>query len=317
MKSDIRVRAFKRSQLHRHLFTLKDLMWFVYLYPLRLGARILPPRSFVKLGSLALPFFSVLTGKQKRAVKQGMDNVFGSRREDRDADVFAGRYIRNAFIRSLEDLVLDRLVSRKQLECREFRGREHLDSALAEKKGVILISVHTFGNRLGKRYLYHSGYPVMSIRNRNPVGGSMGKLGQRFLQPRYIKFLEGVIVDEVYLQDPECSLKILRRLREGGLVNFHLDGVARGNEKSMPFLQGTGGFPFGFLEIARLTGSPMLPMLCIGDSEGLRIRFDRPFSLKPADSKEEFVDANMEQVVRQMEGYICDNPDQWELWVRM
>jgi len=123
MKSDIRVRSFSRSQRHRPLFTLKDLMWCLYLYPLRLVARILPPRSFVKLGSLAFPFFSVLTGKQRKDVKQGMDNLFSSLREDRNADVFAGRYLRNAFIRSLEDLVLDRLVSRKQLKCREFRGR--------------------------------------------------------------------------------------------------------------------------------------------------------------------------------------------------
>lgn len=317
MKRDKNSQDISDARRPVQLVAIKDLMWLVYLYPLRLASRILPPGSFVNLGSLALPIFSLLTAKQRKAVKKGMENLFRSLGDERDADIFSMRYMRNALIRSLEDLVLDRLVSREQLECREFLGREYLDSALAEGKGIILISVHTFGNRLGKRYLSLSGYPVMSIRNREPIGGSMGRLGRSFLQPSYIKFLESVIVDEAYLQDPDCSLKILRRLREGGMVNFHLDGVAGRKSKTVSFLRGTGVFPVGFLEIARITGAPLLPMFCSGDRKILHIEFDQPFRLQPADSREEFIDANLEQVVRRMEDYICANPDQWELWVRL
>lgn len=301
----------------RPILSLKDLMWLFYLYPLRLLSLVLPCRLFLWLGRGLVPVLQLVTAPQRRAVMQYLDRIAEHLPPHSDSAAIARAFISNAAVRALEDLAADRLLDRGMVNCSSLEGLDLLDSALEKGRGAILLSVHTYAGRLGKRYLASCGYPVMSIRNKYPETGGMGRFGYRFLQPRYVKFLEKVIGDEVYVQDPDCSLIILRRLREGGLVNVYLDGITSREATKLPFLGAEGSFPSGFLEIARLTEAPIIPMLCLGDSRNLRINFGRPFNIMPAKIGAGFVSSNMPVMVRYMEKQILAHPDQWELWVKL
>ena len=173
----------------RRLVTVKDAIWFVYLYPLRFLATVLPHGMLRWGGRLAEPVFQFITRKQKRAVSERLAQVNGggafraARRET------VHRFVANAVGRAVDDLIVHRLIARRRLVCAEIRGLEHLKSALAAGQGVTVVTGHFYANRLAKRYLAELGYPMMSVRNNQPYDDLMGRLGQRRLQPRYIEFL--------------------------------------------------------------------------------------------------------------------------------
>ncbi len=55
-------------------------------------------------------------------------------------------------------------------------------------------------------------------------------------------------------------------------------------------------------------------MLCLGRSDGFRIRFDPMLAIQPAPSRETFVSANMPRFLAVVERQIVENPEEWRLW---
>ncbi len=155
---------------------------------------------------------------------------------------------------------------------------------------------------------------MLSVRHGEPPDAQMGRLGSQWLQKRYVDFLHGVIRDEVFLQDPEFALKVLARLRSGGLVQVHIDALFSRDQVRLQFLGTHRRFPAGFLRFVRLSGCALVPMLCLGDSGRLAIRFEPPLRLIDGGSQEEFVMRNLPPLVGWLEMQIREHPDQWDAW---
>ena len=166
--------------------------------------------------------------------------------------LIARRFVANFVWRAGDDLLL--LRDPAPTRCRLFQGGEHLDAALATGKGALLVSLHWYAGRAATRYLAAAGYPVLTIRNAKPPDLLMGRLGERILQPRYNRLLHAVIRDEVFIQDRECSLKILGRLRSGGIVDLHCDAPFSQSLIERPFLGQSFPFPAGMFHLARTSG---------------------------------------------------------------
>jgi lauroyl/myristoyl acyltransferase len=299
----------------RPLVKIKDLLWLAYLYPLRFLAATLPAGALYLIGRLVEPLYQVIARKKRREVLRYLTQASGPGFPAADLAETARRFIANAVFRVFDDLILHKLAAHNRLTCSELRGLEHLKKALAEGRGAIIVSGHFYASRVAKRYLAEIGYPMMSVRHSQPPDPAMGRLGERFLQPRYIQFLHGVIRDEVLLQDPDCVLKILKRLRAGGLVNIHVDAVFSPHAVSLPFLRTYWSFPTGFLRIARLSRCALVPMLCLGDSRRLTIIFDEPIDLDYGLSEDQFVSVNLPKLVDKLQSQILQYPDQWDAWL--
>jgi lauroyl/myristoyl acyltransferase len=123
-----------------------------------------------------------------------------------------------------------------------------------------------------------------------------------------------VIRDEVSAQDRECTLKILQRLRSGGLVDIHLDGRAGARPLQWPLMGIPRRFSVGIFDLVRLSGCAVVPMLCVGRSTGFRIVFSPRLQLVMTATRDEFVAANLVTFVRVLEEQILNNPEQWTLW---
>jgi lauroyl/myristoyl acyltransferase len=215
----------------------------------------------------------------------------------------------------MDDLLL--MHDDTEVRCRSFRGREHLDSALSQGKGVMLLSLHWFANRAANRYLASLGYPVMAVRNHVPPDRRMGRLGRKLLQPRYIRLLRGVIRDEVDVQDRECSLKMLQRLRRGGIVEINLDAAFSNHLIPGVFLSRSRRFPAGFLHLAKLSGCTLLPKLALGNVSDLELNLGRPLEMDLHPSGKEFCGAYVSSLMKTLESQVLAHPDQWERWTRI
>lgn len=304
-------------QANRPLVSVKDLLWFVYLYPLRFVATRLSAANLYRLGGLMEPVFQALAAKRRRIARERMRKALAAEISDREVDRLSRRFVANAIWRALDDLHLADPQSASRFPPPVIEGLDHLTGALSAGKGALLLTGHFYANRLAKHYLAKNGYPVMSVRNGEPPDQWMGRLGARLLQPRYVQFLHRVIADEVFIQDPQCSLKIFRRLRGGGLVNVHFDASFSTQVMTLPFLGGTKEFATGLLEVVRLSQCAVVPMVCTGNQREWAIRFDEPLRLTPADSRGAFVAANIHQFVARLERQVIEHSSDWESWIRL
>lgn len=259
-----------------------------------------------------MPFFQLLL----RGARKELERELAARLNVTvgQARSISRRFLANAIRRLRDDLIMDKLLAAGRLRPVEVAGLDHLESARRAGRGVMVVSGHFYATRLAKRYLAELGYPMLSVRHGSPPDKQMGYLGRKWLQKRYLDFLHGVIRDEVFLQDPECTLKIFARLRSGGLVHVHMDAPFSRDQMRLPFLGKHSRFPGGFLRIVRVSGCALVPMLCLGDSSGFSIRFDEPIRLIDGASHEEFISRNLPPLVRWLEAQILAYPDQWDAW---
>src|SRR5580658_1355992 len=240
------------------LVTFNDLLWLLYLFPIRFLARVLPRWSLNALGKLSDPIVDFDARRSKARAAPWIAQA--CRTTPAHARRIASQSLSNTMVRNLDGLLLLRPSPENILRCTGLDGIQHLESALAHGKGVILLAGHFCANRIALRYLASKGYKALSVHNQRPRNRAQGRLGKLFLQPRSVQLQERANPDQVYVQDPDCSLRIMRRLRAGGLVFLQIDGRARAGP-AHEFL----GIPWslrpGIFEIVRLSDCAVVPML--------------------------------------------------------
>ena len=293
------------------LLTLDDLFWFLYLYPLRILSGLGFQELIYRLGGL-------YNFRVKQRVELAADRMLAASSAGITAEAaprIARRMLANSKSRMLDDLTLSWPSCVPKLRCAGIEGLEHLDRAKAAGRGVVVLTAHFCATRLAKRYLATHGYPMLTVRDRIGVGDWWGRLGRRFLQPRRLQFLRSITGEAIYVQERGFALKILQRLRSGGLVHLLFDGRSGKKFAVWPFLGLPRSFPAGVFEIVRLSGCAVVPMLCLGRSSGFRIKFEPALDLVAASGRDEFVGANLPNFVRILEKQIQDYPEEWEEWI--
>jgi len=316
-----RLEARRREQIwtpdiKRPWITSQDIVAWVYLYPVRWVSRLIPVNALLWLADrLAIPYARLRKGRTT-TVTQRMASNFKGRTPPATPEIMAREFICQDVRKGVDDLVMSRLDPDELGKRATITGMEHLDNALADGKGVIVISAHFHANRLAKYYLRRIGYSLMSIRNRMPGNTATGRFGRRFLVPAYGRFLNDIVEDETHTQDKGLGAKLLQRLRENGIINVHIDAAISSEWFWIPFLNEERPFAGGFLRIAALTGAPLVPMHCLGNTSGFEIIFDAPIRYTGKPAPEEFT-AQLMSMVGLLESWILAHPTEWELWTRV
>lgn len=293
------------------LFTPGDLLFWIYLYPGPFLARLIPPRALCWMGQLGEPVLQLLArGRKDRAVRWIVDS--GCASPQRAAGI-ARRSVSQRLFQSLDELILLRRDRERLLNCIAIDGWEHFERAKAEGKGVILLSAHFGANRVGTMHLIAKGYSILSVHNQSPRNRNGGHLG-RHLVARSVELRHRANPDVVYIQDPQCSLRILQTLRRGGAVRIQGDGFAGSKWIDCEFLGVPWRLPTGVFEIARVAGCAVVPMITLGRGTGFRILFKPKLPIVQAGSRAEFVSANLPVFLQAIEQQVRDYPDEWILW---
>ncbi len=294
------------------LIAIKDILWMVYLYPGRFLARA--PKILNLCLKISQPVIQLFMKPLRNELAHHFLTAFGPEKTYSACDSLAGKYIANDVRRIGDDLLLE--LGNAPVRCIAFHGRKHLDDALAAGNGVLLVGVHWMAERVALRHLMNIGYPVMSVRNQEPPDKYMGRLGRKFLQPRYVRFLHNVIRDEVFIQDRECSLKILGRLRSNGIVSLLIDAPFSQEVMKLPFIGKTRNVPTGALHLARISSCSVLPMIATGNANGLEIKIHPPLVFDYSIPKEEFCRRYMPVITKILELSVLRYPDQYDCWIK-
>lgn len=297
----------------RDLVRTRDLLALTYLYPVRGLARLIPPGALFRLAERRGPSLAGRLGSVTTQIERQMRSAFGPIEPPRGFEEMARRHVALDVRRKADDLAMHRLDTASLDRNTRIEGREHLESALADGNGVIVVSAHFLATRVAKHYLARIGYPMMSTRKHQLESPLWSRAGLRFVAPASNRFLAGLIGDEVQLPDPGLGAKMLRRLRENGLVNFHADAWSARESFVFPMLSWRHEYPAGYLRLAEKTGSPVVPMRCTGNSSDLRIRFYPPRRYGGR-ANEDTLRESVREYAGLVESWVREYPEEWDHW---
>ena len=184
-------------------------------------------------------------------------------------------------------------------------GREHLDGALAERRGLILLTAHLGNWELAGRHL--------ARRFARPIHMVVASEAD----PGVERFLRGGAgpVRFVTRDHPATSVTLLAALRRDEVVAMQGDrALGSRGDLAVPFFGAPAPFPRGPFVLARAAGAPVVPAFCVlGADRRYTIVLGAPIRVAPDGEA-----AALAAWVRVLEEQVGRHPEQWfnffDLW---
>jgi lauroyl/myristoyl acyltransferase len=205
----------------------------------------------------------------------------------------------------------------------ELRGSEHVDTALAAGKGVLLwIGLFECVELISKLALFRAGYAVHHLTH--PTHGvSQSRFGMRFLNPIVVRIENRYLKERVFLNltgSGDALATLSQRLAANSVISILASARAR-KVVEVPFFDGRVQMATGAVKIALANGAPLLPVFLECDEKGkFTVHIEPPISrkLSTADNNlrtnsPQVIDMIQEYVAR-LEPYVLKNPGLWKGW---
>jgi len=180
-------------------------------------------------------------------------------------------------------------------------GRENLELALAEGKGVILLADH-----VGNTILLNRGLPLEVDRLYTILWRQADRIFARFIDALRVEYGGGLI----YSQDLSAVRgvkEVVKILAEGGVVPIAGDNYELGRYQ-VPFFGKLTPMPAGPVYFAQKSGAPVVPIHTRREKRGHCVVFGPPFH-PPAD-----LHAGLKICSAEIERWIRSCPEQY-MWV--
>jgi KDO2-lipid IV(A) lauroyltransferase len=185
------------------------------------------------------------------------------------------------------------------------RGKQHMTDALAEKKGVVVVTAHTAGWDVAGPVFGHDHHvDLVMVMEREPDEDAR----RVHDDARSASGLSFVHVGG----DPMASLPLLRHLRRGAVVAIQIDRVPPSmRARDVRLFDRPARVPEGPLRLAQMTGAPIVPMFCA------RLRFRHylavvmPALHVPRHADEATLDAVAQQMADAMGSFLRTYPTHW------
>ncbi|MEW6109167.1 MAG: lysophospholipid acyltransferase family protein [Nitrospirota bacterium] len=185
-----------------------------------------------------------------------------------------------------------------------FSGLENLESALSEKKGIILLTTHLGNWEIG-------GVKLSSMGRRINVVYSPDSLSLLEHQRSFVRFAEGIT--EIPLsRGGFSSLKLLRILREGKTVALQGDRLMFDPGIVSSFFGHDALLPKGPVKLAIVSDSIILPVFIpITGFKSYEIIIEKPIYTEKFDDSYIELKTNLNKIIKILEKYIGIYPTQW------
>ena len=184
-------------------------------------------------------------------------------------------------------------------------GLERLDGAIAEGRGVILLTAHAGNYELGGLLLRARGLQIHAVYKPDRFE-AVERLRERL---RNQGGVVGLPVDGVGFS----TLPLVKLLREGQLVGMQGDRDFSLNGVAVPFFGREVPFPRGPWELAAMTGAPIVTSFFYTDEAGrFHARFGEPIHLRGGRGERMAeIEAGLRAYVADLEALIRRHPSQW------
>jgi KDO2-lipid IV(A) lauroyltransferase len=219
-----------------------------------------------------------------------------------------GRLVRRSFQNIgknlMEFMQLPRMSPETLHQLVTLEGREHIDKALAQGRGAIILTAH-FGNweLLGASLLAH-GYTIRGIT--------------RQLRSKRLEAIVSSYREKVGWQgiDRDRAVReVLRCLNRNELIAILADVDTHTRGIFVDFFGKPAYTPYSPVAFALKTGAAILPTFIVRQPDNShRAIIEAPLPLQQSGEKEEDLLVNTQQFTKVIESYIRRYPEQW-IWM--
>lgn len=206
----------------------------------------------------------------------------------------------------------------------EIVGAEHLQTALAAGRGVILWESGFFGRRnIAKQALWRQGFALHQVHAETHRAGFVGDSRASWLRDRvvlpYFTAREREFTADVVLLAPGRSLATVRTLqallRRNQIVCITADVAIGERLVTLPILGQPKRFATGMVSLARASGAVLLPLFCVAASDGrIRVVVEPPIAVPAGGERDAATEAPLRDYAALLGTYIRRYPEQYRSW---
>lgn len=275
---------------------------YLFLRALGLILVLLPKRTALWLGT-SLGTLAFRLGLRRRVALDNIDLSLASNSQANNRAIVRRLY-QNLGANLAELLRFETMTCEQVKQMVTLEGVEHLDRALQEGKGAILVSAH-FGNwEMFGAALACYGYPfsvVVYPQHNRPVDRMLNRL----------RASKGIEV--IYKR--EAAREVLSALRRNRFVTMLSDQDAGPEGLMVNFLGRPASVTRGPAVFALKTGAPVITGVIVRqEGGGHRGYIDRPLYPDLDRNRDSEMIRLTETFTRRLEGYVLRHPDHW-YWV--
>jgi KDO2-lipid IV(A) lauroyltransferase len=248
-------------------------------------------------------YFSLSLRSRRRIIK-GIQFAFKEEKGDQEIERLTREAMVNFFKNYLELFFFAGPHRSKLLRRVTIEGREHLDRALSQGKGAIVVSAHLNNFALIVLKLAHEGYPIaMAVRDfKNPVQSRIYKGCRRLIS------LKSILIkpSSHFLRD------VLRLLKRNGIICLVADENKRHGGVFVDFFGHPAATATGPAHLALKTGTPVVTILMvreIGNTQ--RVVIEPPLEFEPSGNKGGDTEMITSKFTMTIESYVRKYPGQW------
>ncbi|NIO21066.1 MAG: hypothetical protein GTN76_10090 [Candidatus Aenigmarchaeota archaeon] len=297
---------------------LKDSARWFFWYPFRIAAYLFPLRVNYTLSNL-IGFASYHLMREKRELmRRELLNIFNRNMAKKDVARIVNRGFSLISKEKMEILLFPKLTPEKVKRQSSVEGLNHLNEALRQKKGVILLTSH-FGNyRFVLAALGFRGY-VMNQIGAPPTVWKKLEENVSKMKGRALEFelacerslpAEFIYYDTFMRPAFEC-------LARNEVLVIAGDSVGEGRRIAVDFLNRTAQLSPGPFGLARKTGAPVLPVFVVRNKDNTHtVKIEERISLANSEEKTKAEERGMKRFIQLLEHYVKKHADHYlkHLW---
>ncbi len=264
--------------------------------------RTLPPRVRYPLAAITGRCAFYLMPRRRRVAFENFGQVLGLPWNDPLVKRTARHAFGNYFKMFADFMLMDTLTPDQIRRMVRPQGRERIDRALAEGKGVLVVTAHVSNWDILAAASAVYGYPISAVTNDLPSGG---------LNELVIASRERIGMKMIGL-GPGSLRQIIKALGRNELVALASDLYSGDRGVRVPFFNRPAMFPSGPAALALKTGAPILPVWCRRQTDNLYVaEVEAPIEVSRTGDTQRDIQVTTERIVQFFERIIRREPDQW------
>ncbi|MEK7728148.1 MAG: lysophospholipid acyltransferase family protein [candidate division KSB1 bacterium] len=305
------------------LFKLSDLYHAASWLLTRIGYSLFPLLVLNRYATLK-GRIKALTSEERFTVKKNLVTTFGETHSEKDIDEIVRRYFEFAvkFEMLLRALPLKGCAALARCPV---EGLHHLDAALAQGRGVILVSAHFGYARLVEYILKMKNYKIRVVRSRSEMMNHAEKRQKKLSEglTAFAGFMHRrlqtpiLVAEERELFAGINVRPLVKALNQNDVLYLMGDGTRAMKFVTLDFLGFQLPFPTGYLNVALATGAVVLPVFAVDAANryGIKLIIEKPLVLvqeEPPSPKA--VNSNVESFARAFEAYVQRYPHLYKMF---
>jgi lauroyl/myristoyl acyltransferase len=185
-------------------------------------------------------------------------------------------------------------------------GLHHLDQALKEGRGIVLITGHFGSPQLGYNALRVMGYDLILIKGGAPRVAQK----RRHHKFRYFDAVEKTIFISASSLPENYKGRILETLQSGKIILYYGDTKEGRKKEKIVFLNREVGFPTGIIPLAHQAKAAIIPFIHLYQNGKIALIFQEPIDNHWKEGEGGYRRI-VEDFAKILESYIIDQPEQY------